>query len=126
MSLPSESVHFSTVILLASGPGIAGTAFSLSCSATLTDPIPLPSDVPSPHFEWLFGTKGNASLPTGVTPMATLWTTGNTYSSTLRFSPALNESHTGMYTCRLGAGRLTNSTVVSVDGMPKKFNHVFS
>ena len=118
MSHPSESVQFSTVTLFSSGPGVAGTAFSLSCSATLIDPIPLPSDVPSPRFEWLFGTEGNASLPTGVTPMVTLWTTGNTYSSILQFSPVLNESHAGMYTCQLGAGRLTNSTVVSVEGMP--------
>lgn len=111
-------MRFNTVTLHASGLGIAGSAFSLSCSATLIQPIPLPSNVPSPHFEWLFGPDGNPSLPIGVTPMTTLWTTGNTYSSVLQFSPTLNESHAGMYTCRLGAGRLADSAIVSVDGMP--------
>ena len=115
--MPIPSVQFSTVTLLASGSGIAGTAFSLLCSATLIHPIPLPSNVPSPNFEWLYSPEGNASLPTGVTPMATVLMSGNTYSSTLLFSPTLNESHAGMYTCRLGGGRLANSTVVSVDGM---------
>ena len=103
--------------LLTSGPGIAGNAFSLSCSATLIDPIPLPSNVPSPTFEWLIGPEGSASLPSGVIPTDTIWLTGNTYSSTLQFSPALTESHAGMYTCQIGADRLANSTVVSVDGM---------
>ena len=106
------------VNLLTSGPGVAGNAFSLLCSATLIHPIPLPSiNVPSPAFEWFFGPDGNASLPSGVIPTDTLWTTGNIYSSTLQFSPVLNTSHAGMYTCRIGAGRLTKSTIVSVDGM---------
>ena len=108
------------VKLLASGPGVAGNAFSLSRSATVIDPIALPSNVPSPTFEWFFGPDTNASLPSGVIPTDTLWTTGNTYSSTLLFSPVLNVFHAGMYTCRIGAGRLANSTVVSVDGMHQK------
>ena len=110
-SIPS--VRFDRVTLLATGSGIVGTAFSLSCSATLIDPTPLSYNVPSPHFEWLFGPGGSASLPSGVTPMATILMSGNTYFSTLLFSPTLNKFHAGMYTCRLGAGRLVNSTVVS-------------
>ena len=73
--------------------------------------------MPSPTFEWFYGPNSNASLPSGVNPSATVLMSGNIYSSTLQFSPTLNESHAGMYTCRLGAGRLVNSTIVSVDGM---------
>ena len=105
----------SQVTISPSGPVIAGNSFTLTCSAILIDPIVLPSDVPSPTFEWFYGPH-DASLPSGVTPSATDLTRGNVYSSTL-FFPSLNESHAGMYTCRLGAGRLVNSTVVSVDGM---------
>lgn len=111
--------HPNPVTLSPSGPGIAGNFFSLMCSARLVDPIPLPSNVPSPSFEWLFGLEGNTSLPSGVTSTGTVTVmeSGYVYSSTLLFSPALNKSHAGMYTCRLGAGQLANSTVVSVDGM---------
>ena len=98
-----------------SGPVIAGNTFSLTCSATLTEPIPLPTNVPCPTFEWFYGPDGNASLPSGVTPTANF--SGYTLTSTLQFTPVLNESHAGIYTCRLGAGRLANSTVVSVDSM---------
>ena len=111
------------VTLTPSGPGIAGKTFSLTCSATLTlyrdvNVIqPLPTNVPSPTFEWFFGPDGNVSLPSGVTPMVTVWMTGNTYTSTLQFFPTLNESHAGNYTCRLGVGRLASSMVVSVNGM---------
>ena len=112
------------VILSPSGPGIAGNTFSLTCSATLTlyaflRLIPLPTNVPPPTFEWFFGPQGDASLPSGVTPTATaiVWMIGRTYTSTLQFSPVLNESHAGNYTCRLGAGRLASSMVVSVEGM---------
>ena len=105
------------VTISPSGPGIAGNSFTLRCSATLTEPIPLPSNVPSPTFEWFYGPNSNASLPSGVNPSATVLMRSNIYSSTLQFSPTLNESHAGMYTCRLGAGRLVNSTIVSADGM---------
>ena len=111
------------VTLTPSGPVIAGKIFSLTCSATLTlyrdvNVIhTLPTNVPSPTFEWLFGPDGNASLPSGVTPTATVWMIGNIYTSTLQFSPTLNESHAGNYTCRLGAGRLASSVVISVNGM---------
>ena len=99
-----------------SGPSIAGETVSLTCSATLVDPVPLPTNVPCPTFEWFFGPNSNASLPSGVNPRSNV--SGYTFTSTLQFSP-LNESHAGMYTCRIrtGAGRLANSTIISVDGM---------
>ena len=104
-----------------SGPGVAGNSFSLTCSAALFNPIPLPSNVPPPSFEWFHGPQGIASLPSGVIPTGTSMSMSNnpasiTYTSTLQFS-LLNQSHEGNYTCRLGAGRLANSMVVSVDGM---------
>ena len=106
-----------------SGPGVAENNFSLTCSATLVNSIPLPTNVPSPSFEWFYGPHGsNASLPSGATPMGTSMSmlTNNpnsiTYTSTLQFS-LLNQSHAGNYTCRLGAGCLVNSMLVSVDGM---------
>ena len=124
--LPS-SVNFGAdyrvnpVTLRPSGPGIAGNTLSLICSATLNaESLPLLSNVPYPAFEWFFGPDSNDSLPSGVTPTATI--SGYNFTSTLQFSPALNESHEGMYTCRLGAGRLANSTYVSVDGMLTKLN----
>ena len=106
----------SQVAISASGLNTVGSTFSLTCLAILVDPVPLPSDVPSPTFEWFYGPYGNASLPSGVTPTETCAVMRN-YTSTLQFSPALYESHAGTYTCRLGAGRLINSTVVSVNGM---------
>ena len=109
----------SQVDISASGLNTVGSTFSLTCSATLVQPIRLPSNVPSPTFEWFYGLYGNASLPSGVTPTEPCTVLGNyiIYTSTLQFSPALYESHAGMYTCRLGAGRLINSTIVSVNGM---------
>ena len=94
--------------------------YSLNCSATLfeLDRIFSRSDVPSPNFQWSF--DGSTSLPSGVTAMPTVMSSSNstseTYSSTLQFSP-LSQSHAGMYTCRLGPGRLENSVMVTVDGM---------
>ena len=91
--------------------GTAGETYSLTCSATIT-PNPLPSDVPSPNFEWFFGPT-NSSLPSGVTLMAA--NSGNTYTSTLQFSP-LSQSHAGMYTCRLGGNqRLAASATITVN-----------
>ena len=95
--------------------GTAGETYSLTCSTTLnSDSTPLPINVPSPTFEWFFG-PNNSSLPTGVTPMATVDNI-NTYTSTLQFSQ-LSESHEGMYTCQLGPGRLANSAFVTVNGI---------
>ena len=107
----------SQVTLSSSGPGIAGNFFTSRCSATLVSPLPLPSNVPSPSFEWFYGPHANASLPSGVTPTATVQMSDAIYSSTLLFFPTLSDSHAGNYTCKLGAGRLVNNTVVSVDGM---------
>ena len=104
----------SQVTISSSGPGIAGNSFTLMCSATLTEPIPLPFNVLSPTFEWFYGPNSNASLPSGVTPRANF--TGYTYTSILQFC-SLNESHAGIYTCQIGAGQLANSAMVSVDGM---------
>ena len=99
-----------------SGSTTVGEAYSLMCSATLVTPIPLPSNISSPTFEWLLNdSNGNASLPSGVTRMGTVMS-NNTYTSTLQFSP-LSLSHAGMYTCQIGAGRLANSTMVTVNGM---------
>ena len=97
-----------------SGSGIAGESYSLVCSATLVDPVPLPSNI-IPNFEWFFGPNGNAPLPSGAAPMSTILRNGHTYTSSLQFSP-LTECHTGMYTCRLGVGILANSTMITVNG----------
>ena len=93
------------------------TDYSLNCSSTLIEPTSLPSNVPSPNFQWSF--NGSPSLPSGVTPMATFMSgsnsSGETYTSTLQFS-ALSQSYTGMYTCRLGPARLMNNIMITVDG----------
>ena len=98
-------------------PSIAGEVYSLTCSATLEHRNPTLPDpkIPPPTFEWFFGPNGNIPLPqSGVTPMETVLN-NITYTSTLQFSP-LSQSHTGMYTCRLGAGSLVNSHMLQVDG----------
>ena len=91
--------------------------YSLTCSVTLFEPASLPSDVPPPNFQWLF--NDIPSLPSGVTAMPTVMSSSNstseTYTSILQFSP-LNQSHAGMYTCRLGPGRLERSAMVTVNG----------
>ena len=91
--------------------------YSLTCSVSLFDPSRLPSDVPSPNFQWSFG--GSTSLPSGVTAMPTVMSSSNstseTYSSILQIS-LLSQSHAGMYKCRLGPARLTNSVAITVDG----------
>ena len=95
----------------ASNIAVAGTSFSLVCLAT----VQTQDDSRIPNFDWFFG-PNNASLPSGVTPMATVMGSGNTYSSTLQFSP-LQQSHAGMYTCRLGSNaRLAVSTMITVNG----------
>ena len=96
--------------------GIAGETYSLTCSTTLHPvSVPFPSVVPSPTFEWLFG-PNNSSLPSGVTSTGTTFNNVDTYTSTVQFS-LLSQSHAGMYTCRLGPGRLANSANVTVNGI---------
>ena len=58
-------------------------------------------------------------IPSGVTPVPTVMSSSSnstidTYTSTLQFTP-LTQSHEGMYTCRIGAGVLTNSAIVTVN-----------
>ena len=102
------------------GSATAGqTGYSLTCSSTLFEPSRLPSDLPSPNFQWSF--NGSASLPSGVTATTTVRSSSNstseTYASILQFSSLLSQSlHTGMYTCRLGPERLVNSAMVTVNG----------
>ena len=109
--------HFpDPVTIFPSGSSTAGETYSIMCSATLLTPVPLPSSVPSPTFEWFFGPNGNASLPSGATPTETVLVNGNTYTSTLQFSP-LTQSHVGNYTCHIGAGRLVKSATINVNGM---------
>ena len=85
-----------------------GTNFSLECSAI----VETQSDSPIPIFEWFYGTS-NGSVPFGAVAMATVMGSVNTYISTLQFSP-LQESHAGMYTCRLrGNARLANRVTVT-------------
>ena len=94
-----------------SNTAIVGTSFSLVCSTT----VETQADSPTPNFDWFFG-PNNVSLPSGVTLMATVMGSGNTYSSTLQFSP-LQQSHAGMYTCRLGSNaRLAVSAMITING----------
>ena len=106
----------STVIISSSGLRTAGDMFSLTCSVNLVDPFPLPSDIPTPRFEWSF--NDTTSLPSDMTPttMSSSTADNRTYTSILHFSPLI-QSHIGTYTCRLGAGRLKNSVVVVVEGI---------
>ena len=106
-----------SVAISPSGSTTAGETYSLTCSATLHSKNPsLPDpNIPSPTFEWFYGPNGNAPLLSGLTPMATVLSSG-TYTSTLPFSPLSQSLHTGMYTCRLGAGSLVNSSMVTVNG----------
>jgi hypothetical protein len=105
-----------SVDISACGSSIAGETYSLTCSVifypdnnpTLPDP-----NIPSPMFEWFYGFNGSAPLPSGLNPVTTF--NGSTYTSKLEFSP-LHQSHTGNYTCRLGAGRLVNSSMLTVTG----------
>ena len=96
---------------------IAGENSSLECSSAIT-PMPDPI-VSQPTFEWFFGhCPNNASLPSGVTPTETISSrNGDIYTSSLQFSP-LDQSHTGMYTCRLGGNaRLADTFSIIVNGM---------
>ena len=107
------SVNIGAVTITPSGglnTATAGTSFSLECSAT----VEMQADSPTPNFEWFHGAN-NVSVPSGATPMTTV--SDNTYTSTLQFSP-LQESHAGMYTCRLGRNaRLANNVIIIVNGI---------
>ena len=108
-----------SVTISPSGSTTAGETYSLTCSATLNPnrnpPLPDPN-IPSPTFEWFFGPNGNDPLPFASMTTPATNVSGGTYTSTLQFSP-LGQSHEGMYTCRLGAGSLVNSAMVTVNGM---------
>ena len=114
----------SVAISPSAGPSTAGETYSLTCSATLDHRNPhLPDpNIPSPTFEWFFGPSGNTPLPSSLTSTETVLN-NITYTSTLQFS-LLNQSHTGMYTCRLGARSLVNSHIVRVNGNNMYFNFV--
>ena len=71
--------------------------------------------MPPPTFEWFYGPNGNAPLPSGATPMTTVLNS-DTYTGTLLFS-SLSQSHAGNYMCRLGARRLVNSNMFTVNGI---------
>ena len=106
-----------SVAISPSGSSTTGETYSLTCSATLSSrnpPLPDPN-IPSPTFEWFFGPNGNAPLPSGLTPMTTTLNSG-VYSSILEFS-RLSQSHTGNYTCQLGAASLVNRYNLTVAGM---------
>ena len=104
-----------------SGSKTAGeTGYSLTCTTLL---VALPSDVhvPTPTFQWFFGQHCNDSLPSGLTRPTTTSSMssnpdGTTYTSTLQFPRLSQPLHTGMYTCRIGAGKLANNTIVTVNG----------
>ena len=99
---------------------VGQTGYSLNCSTILFEPNHLPSDVPSPNFQWSFSGSTSTSLPSGVTAMPTVIShsnsTSETYTSILQFPP-LSQCHIGNYTCRLGPGRLMNSAMVTVNGI---------
>ena len=87
----------------------AGEMLSIYCRVDIV----LPPNVPPPTFEWFFG-PDNSSLPSGVTVLP-VTNNGNTYNSTLWFSPLLIH-HTGLYTCRLGGNnRLAASAMITTD-----------
>ena len=114
---PYTSVNISSdgVSISPSGPisATADTYFTLNCSADIT-PNPLPPNVPSPYFEWFFE-PDNSSLPSGVN-VSPVTISGNTYISTLWFSP-LRFYHAGIYKCRLGGNnKLVNITTIAVNG----------
>ena len=109
----------SVTISLSGNSSTAGETYSLTCSATLVpnrnpslpdaDIIPL-----LPTFEWwFFSLSGNDPL---LIPTETVLNDG-TFTSTLQFSPLISLSHSGNYTCRLGAGSLVNSATITVNGI---------
>ena len=88
-----------------------GEIFTLECSADIVSQ----SDSPPPTFEWFSGPTNSSLLASGAI-VSDVTNSGNTYTSTLQFSP-LQVSHAGMYTCRLGGNeRLAANTDIIVNG----------
>ena len=77
------------------------------CSAEIFH-NPLPENVSYPSFEWFFGPT-NSSLQSDVT-VSNVTQRGNSYYSSLQFSPLLPH-HAGMYTCRLGGNERLAATI---------------
>ena len=96
--------------------------YSLMCSTFLVEPDLLSPDIRTQFtFEWFFGPNSNGPLPSNVTPSMTTSSMssnpdGITYTSTLHFPQLSQHLHTGTYTCRIGVGRLANSTAVTING----------
>ena len=87
--------------------------FTLECCVTI-DPYPLPQNIPLQDLNGsIYGLDMEPiSEGSGVTVSSTAVRDGHTYSSSLNFS-SLQESHTGLYTCRLGGNeRLKASRMV--------------
>ncbi len=84
----------------------AGANITLSCLFHLVSP----TNVVPPQFKWFFGQENSTMLPSGVT-VSNVTENNKTYTSTLQFSP-LNQSHAGMYTCRVGDNRRLAANVV--------------
>ena len=111
-------MDFGPVSISPSDSNTAGKNYSLMCSASLITKgsyVQQSQDIPSQPFEWFFGPSGNAPLPSGLTTTAT--NNSITYTSTLQFFRLSQSLHTGNYTCHLGAGRLVNSAMVTVNGI---------
>ena len=101
--------------------GIFGETITITCSVKF---VPHPPPAVDVNFEWFF----DSTLPTDVTK-SNKTRKGNTYSSTLQFSPLLS-AHAGIYTCHFayvigGNKSLTASTTVSVSTteMPTTLMH---
>ena len=84
-----------------------GENLTLECSVSIS-PYPLPSSVPFPMFEWLFG-PNNATPPMGV-QASEVRNNSDIYVSTLEFFP-LQESHQGNYKCRVGNNTILTTSV---------------
>ena len=120
----SLSVDIGNVTISPSGPNSTnktiGQPFTMKCFVTI-DPNPLPPNVPPPRFEWFFGLSMEplTSDDFGMILSSTITRDGHVYASFLNIS-SLHESHTGLYTCRLGGNeRLAASKMVLVTTVQK-------
>ena len=98
-----------SVAISPSGPIIEtpGSNFSLVCSAVIHSPPLYGAPL---ILEWFFGPE-NTPLPSGVA-VANVTNNNVTYTSTLQFF-LLQESHAGIYTCRV-FGYTAASTMIFV------------